>query len=142
MRVLFDTNVVLDVLTDRQPWSADAKPLIARILDGKLTGYVCAISVPTLFYVARRTVGGAQALVAVQRTLQTFDVAPVTRDVLEVATTMRGADYEDHVQAASALAAGIDTIVTRDRSGFAGTGVRPIAPADLEAELSRGPATP
>jgi hypothetical protein len=34
MRVLFDTNVVLDVLTDRQPWLAEAQPLIARVLIG------------------------------------------------------------------------------------------------------------
>jgi predicted nucleic acid-binding protein len=139
MRVLFDTNVVLDVLTDRQPWSVEAQPLVARVIAGTVEGYVCAITVPTLFYIARRTVGTLQALVVVERTLQTFDVAPVDRVVLEAAVGMAGSDYEDHVQAASAIALRIDVVVTRDAAGFAGTGVRALSPAELEAELSRGP---
>src|SRR5690349_6947487 len=98
MRVLFDTNVVLDVLTSRQPWADEAKPLVARVLDGSLAGFVCATSLPTVFYVARRTVGNAQALAVVQLTLRTFEIAPVGRDVLEAAAVMPGADYEDHVQ--------------------------------------------
>jgi predicted nucleic acid-binding protein len=129
----------LDVLTDRQPWSAEALPLVARVIGGTLGGYVCATSIPTLFYIARRTVGTAGALVVVQRTLQTFEIAPVDRGVLDAAVTMPGSDYEDHVQAASALALGIDVIVTRDRTGFTGSGVRVVSPTELVDELSRGP---
>jgi predicted nucleic acid-binding protein len=139
MRVLFDTNVVLDVLTDRQPWSAEAQPLVRRLLNNELIGYVSAISVPTIFYIARRTVGAAQALVVVQRTLQTFEVAPVGREVLERAAGMPGSDYEDNVQAASAIAVSADVIVTRDQSGFARSGVRVMTPTELEAELSARP---
>lgn len=47
MKVLFDLNVVLDLLLDRAPWAQDAKALVAHVLAGRIDGYVCATAIPT-----------------------------------------------------------------------------------------------
>jgi predicted nucleic acid-binding protein len=136
MRVLFDLNVVLDLVLDRAPWSGHAKALAARLLQGQIEGYVCSTSVPTLFYIVRKSAGADPALLSVQRVLQTFEIAGVGRSVLETAALMSGADFEDHVQTAAAEELGLDIIVTRDQAGFSVTKLRVAAPDVLEAELA------
>lgn len=134
MRVLFDLNVVLDLVLNRSPWVDDARPLAARVLAGEIGGYVAAISVATLFYIARRSVGNDQALRAVDLCLRTFEVAAVGQATLQYAAGMAGTDFEDNVQVAAALEAGLDLIVTRD-ADFTNQTLPVLAPADLERQL-------
>jgi predicted nucleic acid-binding protein len=49
VRVLFDTNVVLDLLLDRQPLSETAAALFSEVEKGNLTGPICATSITTVF---------------------------------------------------------------------------------------------
>lgn len=56
MRILIDTNVLLDVLLSRDPWVTDAARLWAIIETGKVAGYVCASTFTDIFYVARRLI--------------------------------------------------------------------------------------
>ena len=61
MRVLFDTNVVLDLLLARQPHVETAAALVARVERGELTGCLCATTVTTIFYLASKAVGAEAA---------------------------------------------------------------------------------
>jgi predicted nucleic acid-binding protein len=54
MNLLFDTNVVLDVLLYRQPWVQDAQKLWQAHEDGLLTGYLTATTFTGIFYIAKR----------------------------------------------------------------------------------------
>jgi predicted nucleic acid-binding protein len=54
MRVLFDTNVVLDVLLRREPWVVEAQALWQAVDDGRIVGYIPAVAVTNIVYIARR----------------------------------------------------------------------------------------
>ncbi len=54
MNVLFDTDVLLDVLLDREPFSASSSQVLSMAEEGSLRGYVCATSVTTIFYLGQR----------------------------------------------------------------------------------------
>jgi predicted nucleic acid-binding protein len=54
MRVLFDTNIILDLFLDRLPFADDAADLWQANIDGRLEGFVSAITPVNLFYIARR----------------------------------------------------------------------------------------
>src|SRR5665213_4259924 len=136
MKVLFDLNVVLDLLLDRAPWAQDAKALVAHVLAGRIDGYVCATAIPTLFYIARKSVGTDGALLTVTRCLAAFEIIAIGRSTLERASQMGGRDFEDNVHAAAAVEAAIDLIVTRDPAGFAGAPLPFFSPAELVAQLS------
>ena len=56
LRVLLDTNVVLDWLLDRKPWSDDALPLWQARDTGRLITYISASAVTDIFYIARRQI--------------------------------------------------------------------------------------
>jgi predicted nucleic acid-binding protein len=139
MKVLFDLNVLLDVFMDRDPWSTDSKAAVQLALDQKIAGCVSAISITTLYYICRRTVGRDQAMIVVGRCIAVFEVAPVNQAILLAAMANRDGDFEDHVQMVSGVAAGADAIVTRDAEGFKGSQLRLFSPKLLAAEYAEKP---
>jgi predicted nucleic acid-binding protein len=123
VRVLFDTNVVLDVLLKRDPWVVDSQALWQAVDEGRLTAYLPASSLTDIFSVARRLTDIARAKQAVQICLDAFEIGLVDRSVLERAQMLSGSDFEDNLLIACAELNALDAIVTRDPDGFAGSTV-------------------
>jgi len=135
MRVLLDTNVVLDLLLNRTPWEKEAAAIAQAGDEKRLTVAVTVLSIANVSYVARRQVGEQRAKDAVGACLQAFEVLPVDRASIEIAYRLPGRDLEDNIQIAVAVQCGQDAIVTRDSAGFAVSMVRVLTPAQLLAEL-------
>ncbi len=131
MRILFDTNVVLDVLLARPPHAAPATQLFEHVAQKELDGLLCATSVTTVFYLAGKSVGTVGARRHVATLLSLFDVAAVSRRVLEDALALGFKDFEDAVLHEAARHAGASAIVTRDPKGFVGAKLRTYQPAEL-----------
>jgi predicted nucleic acid-binding protein len=134
--ILLDINVVLDVYLARSPWLADSAVVIQAGLDGRVTNYLCAASLPTIFYLVRRNADLARALAVVRECLNTFEIVPVDRRTLEVAASLEGSDFEDNVLIASAALAQLDIIMTRDPRGFTGSSVPALSPTEFLPHLS------
>lgn len=119
MRVLVDTNIVLDFLLQREPFSQDVELLFQAIDVGEIVGYVTATTLTDIFYISRRhTRSVEQARQAVSEILTAMMICPVDRVVLESAFKSGLADFEDAVQIFSAVTQGLEAIVTRDAQGF------------------------
>lgn len=133
MRILFDTNVVLDVLLKREPYVVAAVRLFAAVEQGLITGLLSATTITTMFYLAAKKVGEAQARLEIRRLLTLFTVAPVNRLVLEDA--LRGAftDYEDAVLHEAARQSHAEGIVTRNTDDFRSATLRIYTPDELLA---------
>ncbi len=118
MRVMFDTNVVLDLLLDREPFVKEAKILISKVEQGEFVGLLCATTITTIHYLILKSNGKERSAEIIQSLLKLFEVASVTRIVLQDALEVNDKDYEDTVLYKSAYHAGANMIVTRDRKGF------------------------
>jgi predicted nucleic acid-binding protein len=57
MKLLLDTNIVLDMLLGRGPWLAAASMIWQAGLDGRLTSYITASSLTDIYYIVRKTAG-------------------------------------------------------------------------------------
>lgn len=124
MRILIDTNIILDFLLQREPFFQDAEQLFQEIDSGRVVGYVTATTLTDIFYISRRhTRSVEQARQAVSETLTVMVICPVNRAVLESAFRSGLADFEDAVQIACAVAQGLDAILTRDTQGFLNSSV-------------------
>jgi predicted nucleic acid-binding protein len=130
-----DTNVILDWLLNRSPWSVDARPLWLAHAQQLVIAYVSASAVTDLFYIARRARDIPTAFAFIDQLLAAFDIVPVNDTLLRAARALPGNDFEDNVQIACAQAAGLDLIVTRDPAGFAHAGLPAIAPFDISRYL-------
>jgi predicted nucleic acid-binding protein len=135
LRVLLDTNVVLDWLLDRKPWSDEALPLWQARDTGQLVTYIPASVLTDIFYIARRLVGEAAALAGVDRCLA-LEVVPVDKAILLRARTLPGSDFEDNVGMACAEAERLDFIITRNTADFQHSPITAIAPLALSNYLS------
>jgi predicted nucleic acid-binding protein len=131
VRVLFDTNVVLDVLLARAPHVGPATALMDRVAAGAIEGLLGATTVTTIHYLATRAVGGRSARKHLSTLLRLFEVAPVTRVVLADALDLPFSDYEDAVLHEAGRHAGADAVVTRNAAGFARARLRLYSPEEL-----------
>ena len=134
--ILFDTNVVLDVLLDRDPWTETAQALWKAHLQNRIDAHVTATTLTDVFYVSRRQAGMEKAWLAVRVCLDQLRVIDVTIAQLETAAMMPGSDFEDNLQVACAAAARLEAIVTRDPKGLSNSLVPAITPEQALAELS------
>jgi predicted nucleic acid-binding protein len=136
--VLIDTNVVLDVILDREPFVADSSDVWIACDAGRFAGYVSAISLPTIYYVVRQARGRDVALRAVDQCLAAFEIAPVYRESLEAARGFDGADFEDDVQIACAVTSLLEFIVTRNPADFVKSPIPVVSPAEFMSRLPSG----
>lgn len=123
MKILFDTNIVLDLLMDRLPYSDAAVELFSKVEDGTIIGYLCGTTITTVFYLAAKTIGAARAREEIRKLLTLFEVAPVNRHVLESALVLDFNDFEDAVIHEAACHSGADVIVTRNQKDFKKSGI-------------------
>jgi len=136
IRVLLDTNVVLDVLLDRPPWNNDARAIWQAHVNHQIAAHITATAVTDIFYIARRHAGRERAWLAVRACLDQLYLISVGLVDLQAAATMGGSDLEDNLQIACAARANLDAIVTRDLAGFANSSVTTFAPAQLLGQLA------
>jgi predicted nucleic acid-binding protein len=127
-QVLFDVNVVLDVLLNRKPHAEASSAMWAVVEIGMAKGLLAAHGVTTIHYVVRREAGAAKARRVVSAILKVFSMAGVDGAVIEEATQLACSDFEDAVTAAAARQARCDYIVTRDPKGFRGSPVPALTP--------------
>jgi predicted nucleic acid-binding protein len=138
LRILFATNVILDLLLDRKPHAAAAGRLVSAVERKELAGLLCATSVTTLDYLIARAVGGDQARQAIRTVLRVFEIAAVTRAVLETALEIDLLDYEDAVIHVAAQGSEADGIVSRNAPDFKGSTIPIFSPEELVAALHEG----
>ena len=136
MKVLFDTNVVLDVLLDREPHVAVAAKLLALVDNGRMEGSICATAVTTIYSIAAKSFGRRRAHEQVCELLTLLEVAPVDRDVLDRALDLDFTDFEDAVLHEAARNAGAVAIVTRDGVDFAKATLPVFDPRELLAAVA------
>ena len=124
MRVLVDTNIMLDALLEREPFFGDARALMEAIDSGQVVGYVTATTITNIFYiVGRQTRSIERANLAVSETLTAMQICLVDRDILEAAFAFNMRDFEDAVQLACAIAENLEAIITRNPQDFEGAGL-------------------
>jgi predicted nucleic acid-binding protein len=132
MRVLFDTNVILDVLLDRAPFSEPASELLSKVETGEITGLICATTVTTIYYLVNKSLNREKANECIDNLLALFEVAAVNRTVIETARNLKQfKDFEDAVVYSSALHSNCDCVVTRNLSDFPSGQIPVFSPVEL-----------
>lgn len=132
-RVLFDSDVLLDVLAQRQPFVVTSAQALNTATQPQVQGYVAGHAVTNIFYILRRQVGSETAREFLSRLLQHLQIADVTDEVIRTALQSAMTDFEDAVTSEAAKAAGIEVIVTRNTPDFAASTISAVPPAEFLA---------
>ena len=141
MRVLLDTNVVLDVLQDRAPWNADGQQLFRAAANRIITACITAKEVTDIHYFSRRLFSGqdhadAKARAVISKLCTLFELLDTLAIDCKEALTVDNSDYEDAVMIKTAVRSDCDCIVTRNPGDFGDPPIPVYAPAALIKRLS------
>lgn len=118
-RVLFDINVVLDVVLAREPHVVASATALDRAVHGEVEGWISAHAITTLFYLTARPLGADRARLILVRLLQHLRIARVDDAVVRAALASPVVDFEDAVTVEAAVASGAKLVVTRNSRDFA-----------------------
>ena len=121
-----DTNVLLDFLAQRDPFTLAAEQLFEAVVQGKVTLYASGLSFSHIDYALRKVLAAPERLAKMTQLAGLVEIIPVGRPVIEATLTLGFADFEDGLQyCAARTVPAIEAIVTRDPKGFA-AGARPV----------------
>ncbi len=135
MKILLDTNVVLDLLLKREPFSQEAVKIFSLIESKEHEAYLCATTITTVYYLISKSLKKSQSDKVIEDLLQLFKIAEVNRDVLVASLKNNGKDFEDSVLYTSAKFSDVDVIITRDKKGFTNSNVLVQEPKEFLASL-------
>ena len=135
MRVLVDTNVLLDVLGRREPHWPAASGVWTLAETGRLQATISAISYNNIYYIVRKWGGRDRAEEALRLLRDVFDTVDLTRKVLIQAMDAGLGDFEDAIQYFSAVHARADFIITRNAEDFPRAGPIVMTPGEWLATL-------
>lgn len=139
MKVLIDTNVIVDVALDREPFFAESDRILTLAEEAQIQGYVSASTFSDLYYIIRRDKGRDWTLEFLRQLATFCQVATVDNSVISIALTSNFKDFEDAIQDSTAVINLIDAIVTRNPRDFPVNTPRIVTPNQLILELTDSP---
>lgn len=131
MKVLIDTNVILDVLCDR-PDFVEASSKVWKYCEvNQLEGYISAPSIPNIVYILRKELTPEKTLKLIQQIMMIFEIAELKASDLKNAAEILTSDFEDAVQMCCASRIKADYIITRNIRDFKDSKVPALKPSEF-----------
>ena len=131
MTLLIDTNILLDVLMDRQQHRMHSSLVWKLCETGLADGYICALSFADIVYIMRKTLEPKKINVLIESLSLIFRFEDLKGSDLIKAAALQWDDYEDALQAIAAERIHADYIVTRNTTDYRNSPVPAITPTDL-----------
>lgn len=136
MKVLLDTNIILDVALKRQPFFDNSDTVVSFVEQGQIEGYICASSFSDLYYIIRKDKGRNLALEFLTEIVTVCRIATLDSNTINMALNVNFRDFEDAIQYSTAVINHLDAIITRNPGDFSVTTPRILTPEQLIQELT------
>jgi len=133
-RIFVDTNILLDVLLEREGYYYDALKIWANAENGNVEACIAAISLNNIHYVMRKLKSETTAMIAVKILLRIFKVIPVDADILGLAVDFHDKDIEDDIQLQCALKAKCSQLFTRNPNHYDHSAIAVVPPSSFTVD--------
>lgn len=136
-RLMIDTNIILDVLLEREPFFTQSKCSLDLCEKGRLQGFISASTATDIFYIIRKALDSTEeAYKALGHILNIVKVLTVTNDDVNQAFMQKAKDFEDCLLATCAKSNKCDGIVTRNAKDFDEFGITLYTPEEIPEIIS------
>ena len=137
MRVLVDTNVIIDYIANRNPFAEDAYRIFELCVNKKITGCIAAHTIINLFYILRKELSIDERKSMMKKICQVFNVVGVDRTTITSALDNDDfSDFEDCLQSECGKAFAAEYIITRNTKDFTGSDIMVTTPKEFLAKLA------
>ena len=131
MKILIDTNVILDVLCNRADFVEDSLKVFKYCEADRIDGCISALSIPNIVYIMRKELDGERVKEILTALTSIFTVVDLRERDLLRAADWNFPDYEDALQAVCASRIKANYIVTRNIKDFKYSPVPAVKPSEL-----------
>ncbi len=137
MRKIFvDTNIIVDLIADRKPFSKFAIDLFDRAENNKVTLFTSSHSIATTHYILKKYVAEKELRSILLNLLDSLSVISVDENVLKRGLRSKHKDFEDSIQIICATSIDkLDFIITRNKNDFSNSEVPVFAPDEIDDKL-------
>ena len=120
MKLIFlDTNVIIDFLADRRPFSLTAAEIFNASLSGNVKIFISSVSSNNIYYILRQSLSHNVTIKLLEELSEMTEIVDVTKTIIKKSLKSEFKDFEDAIQYNCALTINkIDFIVTRDSQDF------------------------
>ncbi|MDR2583976.1 MAG: PIN domain-containing protein [Fibromonadaceae bacterium] len=140
MKILLDTNIMMDVIEKREPSYKDAVALLKYVADTDVICYFSASSAKDIFYLVKRHTGSLEeAKKAIVQISKFVIFCDTTRHDIQNALLSSVSDFEDAVLVSSAEREDMDFVITRNKKDFVNSVVKAITPIEFLESLRNYP---
>jgi len=131
MRVVLDTNIILDIALRREPHFLDSSGVFMKIDSSVVYGFVTATTITDIYYISKKEKGHQVSIDFITNLIEIIDVIGIDRRVIIESLLSKIADFEDAVQSVSSFLNNIDYIITRNQKDFSESSVKAITPKEF-----------
>ena len=128
MRILLDTNIVLDILLQRAPFSVTSHQVLESITGNAGTAFITPHSLATCYYLCAKTLSEKQALNLMRDVLAVCEVCSFGHDHALKALEISDGDFEDAMIIAAATDHHFEAIITRNIDDFQNSSIKALTP--------------
>ena len=129
MKILIDTNVILDILCNRADFVEDSLKVFKFCEANQITGCISALYVPNIVYIMRKELDNERIKEILTTLTSLFTVVDLRESDLIKAADLDFSDYGDVLQSVCAARAKANYIVTRNIKDFKNSTVPAIKPS-------------
>ncbi len=131
MRLLIDTNIILDIALKREPFYKDSVTIFKNI-DNKTTfGFVTATTITDIYYISKKDKGHVIAIEFISNLIQFVDLIGIDKEIIIEALATKLTDFEDSIQSVASTYNDIDYIITRNTKDFKDSDVKALTPVEF-----------
>lgn len=131
MKILVDTNVILDGLCAKKDFVDDSSKVCKYCEVNKIKGYISALSIPNIVYILRKELTPEKTQEIIKQIFLIFKVTDLNAEDLKKAALIKSNDYEDSLQIVCANRIKADFIITRNIRDFSNSKILAIKPSEL-----------
>ena len=137
-RIFLDTDVILDFLTDRKPFSSEAAVIFTLVDERKLRGYASSLTFSNLYYLLGKYETHQKVGSKLDSLSNIIEIIKVDQDTIKNALESKFRDFEDSIQYYSALLSKkVDVIITRNTRDYKKASLPVMTPAEYLKTVSR-----
>ena len=135
MRLLFDTNIILDIVLKREPHYVDSLNVF-KIVDNKtFFGFITATTVTDIYYISKKEKGHLIAIEFISNLIQLIDVIGIDEAIILESLATKVTDFEDAIQSTASSFNNIDFIITRNVKDFKNSEIKALTPIELLKQI-------
>lgn len=118
VKAFLDTDVIIDFLIDREPFSSDSSQLFELALDKRLTLLTSSICIHNIHYFIKTKLDSKKATEIISELIDLIDIQCTSKKNIDEAIKFDFLDFEDAIQNSVASELKVDVILTRNIKDF------------------------